>query len=194
MPNDTNIVEKKCALCGLLDHLNEKNSLCGYCHAYTTNKREKTKETAIKNMLEKYFKIYSHDKVIDVNCNLKRPDIVIDMQAFVLVVEVDEFQHSKSGYSCECEQARMGLVHQAFGSIPLVMLRYNPDNYKVDNKIIRPSAAREKELLDLIKTLSNTEIINHAFLVCHLYYDEYKGIPEFYNVDYIDNIVTKVTL
>lgn len=68
------------------------------------------------------------DKVIDNGkCGLERPDFYIDSAPHILIIEVDEDQHS--GRACECEQIRMVNISQS-NSLPTVFLQFDPDKYK----------------------------------------------------------------
>lgn len=45
----------------------------------------------------------------------------------MIIVECDENQHGS--YACECELGRMITLFQDYGGMPVVFIRYNPDNY-----------------------------------------------------------------
>lgn len=55
------------------------------------------------------------------------PDIRIDCLSYQLIVEIDEFKHRGSRYSCE--EQRMRDIIAKLGQ-PCVFIRYNPDNKK----------------------------------------------------------------
>lgn len=48
-----------------------------------------------------------------------------------MIVEVDENQHET--YDCTCENKRVMALFQDLGSRPLVMIRFNPDEYTTMN-------------------------------------------------------------
>ena len=48
---------------------------------------------------------------------------------FNLIVEVDEFKHE--GYDTTCELSRLNNLYEDLGHMPLVMVRFNPDAFKV---------------------------------------------------------------
>ena len=66
-----------------------------------------------------------YNKTIDGGCSRRMPDIYLDCGTHNLVVEIDENQHSN--YSCE--NKRIMELFQDGGSIPLVVIRFNPDTY-----------------------------------------------------------------
>ena len=45
----------------------------------------------------------------------------------VLIVEIDENQHK--GYDTSCDNKRVCALYQDFGYIPIVFVRFNPDDY-----------------------------------------------------------------
>ncbi|MDD4930849.1 MAG: hypothetical protein PHG66_01685 [Candidatus Colwellbacteria bacterium] len=73
-------------------------------------------------------KIY-YDKTIEGGCSKKRPDWFIDMLTHSIIIECDENQHVN--YSCDNKRT-MGLFTD-LGNRPLVMIRFNPDRYKMSD-------------------------------------------------------------
>lgn len=76
-----------------------------------------------------------HDKPIPGSKSQKRPDIcTLVNDAFVLVIEVDEFQHkldcNRKFYEDGREMQRIKAIRKDCGKWPLVMIRFNPDFYK----------------------------------------------------------------
>jgi hypothetical protein len=68
------------------------------------------------------------DKRIQDGCSARRPDILVDLGYQVLMVEVDENQHNT--YDCSCENKRLMLLAQDLDHRPMVVIRFNPDNYE----------------------------------------------------------------
>jgi hypothetical protein len=73
------------------------------------------------------------DKQIEGGCSKKRPDVFIHMGEYSIVLECDEDQHKKD-YTCE--NKRMMELFQDNNSIPLVMIRFNPDSYTMNEEKI----------------------------------------------------------
>ncbi len=70
----------------------------------------------------------------------RKPDVLIDMGEWVVVVEVDEGQHKQDSYKSSCENKRIMQIFDDMGRRPIVFVRFNPDNY-VDaegNKVLSP--------------------------------------------------------
>jgi len=104
-------------------------------------KRVKKHEEKVENLLREEIDIpfTYRDEVVDRVCSNKRPDFVYHCGTHVVIVEVDEDQHKS--YKCTVygdnkegkmkgENIRMFEIAQSFDGLPVVFLRYNPDNYK----------------------------------------------------------------
>jgi len=87
--------------------------------------RDKLREYFPEECIEMFF-----DQRVDGGCSGRKPDVLIDMLTFSIVIECDEFQHK--AYDTECENKRMMQLFEDLGSRPLVMIRFNPDAYVND--------------------------------------------------------------
>jgi Holliday junction resolvase len=126
--------------------------------------------------------IESYDRVVANGCSKRRPDFILDYGTFKVVLEVDERAHAT--YDCGCEQRRMLAIYQDFGGSDVVFVRYNPDSYRdKTGEIHPPDTKRERILLDLLRSLANTEIRNCHLTVYYLFYNEWNGTPVRYDVD-----------
>jgi len=79
-------------------------------------------------------------------CAIYRPDFVWETATHVVVLEVDEHQHSVSSYKPKCEFQRMCTLCGAFG-MPMVMVRYNPDAFKLSGETCRTQQVNRLHLL-----------------------------------------------
>lgn len=97
----------------------------------------KTKEKCVVDFISEKFPDWTiiWDKKIQDGCSRRRPDMFIDFGEFVLVIEIDEEQHSDYGSSCE--NKRLMLLSQDIFHRSMVVIRFNPDSYidKDQNKI-----------------------------------------------------------
>lgn len=107
---------------------------CYRCFIYTFPdspmvRNHKTKEHAVVAYLREQFPDYTmqFDKSIQGGCSTKKPDVFVDFGEYVMIIEVDENQHKGSSYNCET--LRLMTLFQDAGSRPLVMIRFNPDQY-----------------------------------------------------------------
>lgn len=148
-------IKKKCINCNTTNVnqglVSPYNKFCTACYVNKFPERAKTrkylkKQAIFVGEIEQWLKYnereWNHlkmsvrydESVIAFNqCKIKRkPDILIDLQTHIIIIECDENQHSN--YDNSCERARNQEIVEAFGfEVPLIMLRFNPDSYE-DNK------------------------------------------------------------
>jgi len=59
-------------------------------------------------------------------------------------------------------------------TLPVLFLRYNPNSFRVDRKVCRPSKyVREKRLVEFLKTVR----FDQPFAVTYMFYDSEDGLP-----------------
>ena len=154
-------------------------------------RNHKTKERAVADFVRKSYPNYTitFDQRIADGCSRRRPDIFVDMGPYVVVVETDENAHN--GYDCSCENKRLMELFVDAGSRPIVMVRFNPDQYYTQRGksvpscwgytkekglcIVKPNKTVEwdtrlatlKTTLDMVFSQGPTKEVD----VIHLYYD-----------------------
>ena len=128
------IKHKTCILCPTRPSNKHYKGYCYRCFIYTFPdspilRNHKTKERHVADFIKKEFPQYNFtfDKIIQDGCSRRRPDILLDMAEYVIIIEIDENQHQK--YDSSCENKRLMEIFQDCGSRPLVMIRFNPDQY-----------------------------------------------------------------
>ena len=124
----------------------EKNDfVCYFC---SDNARKKTKEYKVLKFLKETFPnlriVHNRGAGTECNDNHLFPDFRIDLDSFILITEVDEYQHRR--YDKRCELVRMYNIAAELG-LPCVFIRYNPDTYRRNNKIKKISQKFRLELL-----------------------------------------------
>ena len=137
----------------------------GYCLFCYTNlfpdkpitRNYKTKEYAVVEYVKNEFGdyIWKADKKIDGGCSKRRPDLLLDLGYQIIIVEIDENQHID--YDCSCENKRIMELSQDLGYIPIVFIRFNPDDYKIDGKVISSCWTYNKKGLCVIKKSKENE-------------------------------------
>jgi len=172
--NEFNLLLKKCVKCSKIEICNKD----GYCYEYCINgeyyiKSKKYKELRIMCLLNNQIDMEPllSNKIINFRCNSKRPDRIYDCGTYFLVIEIDEHQHRAYG----CELNRMYLIAQALG-MPVIFLRYNPDEFKNNNKNAEiTNNQREDILIQWVKYLMNSQPTNQdQYLRCaYLFYDNH---------------------
>ena len=133
-----NVISKTCKSewCNTL----VKNKYDGYClHCFihlfpekTVVRNYKTKERSVAEFVLREFPQYpwTNDKQIQDGCSRRRPDLFMDFGYQILIIEIDENQHTGENYGdCSCENKRMMLLSQDVGHRPIVFIRFNPDDY-----------------------------------------------------------------
>ena len=107
---------------------------CGRCFSflYPNDQRARYlryKERAVaKFVLEKFPEVpWRTDRQIPGGCSRRRPDIFVDLGAYALSVEVDEFEHA--AYPCLCENKKMMEHFLDAKSKPHFFIRFNPDAF-----------------------------------------------------------------
>jgi len=130
-----------------------KGSLCTTCQP-VANRYARAKESSVAG----YLKQWSDDSKIPIYaswnkqvkgsntaiCGAMRPDFIWELVTHIVMLEVDEDQHSF--YTPKCEFQRMCNLSGSFG-MPAVMIRYNPDAFKISGETKRTNKTTRLPLL-----------------------------------------------
>jgi hypothetical protein len=174
--NEINLCEAKCKSCNLIMILN-KDEKCEFCDPIHFEKIRLSKQKDLMDYLDSVG-LYgnSTDKPINNGlCGKERPDRTYEMIDKIIVLECDEYQHKDR--NCVCEQTRMINITQSYGGIPVYFIRWNPDNYKSNNK--NENIKKRYILLEgvLRNILDNKlELPKALCSALYLYYDGWKCI------------------
>jgi hypothetical protein len=135
----SDIVSKVCRTCPT--YINNK-TYDGYCYrcfiqAFPDNtlvRNHKTKERTVADFIRNSYPNFdlAFDKSITDGCSRRRPDVYLDMGDHIIIIEVDENQHS--AYDVSCENKRTMTLFLDAGSRPLTFIRFNPDGYYAHDK------------------------------------------------------------
>lgn len=113
---------------------------CRFCFMHTfpdkpVARNYKTKESAVAEYVKSKFSGFTwiSDKIVSGGCSRRRPDLLLDMGYQVIIVEIDENQHTE--YDCSCENRRIMELSQDVGHRPIVFIRFNPDDYMTTTNI-----------------------------------------------------------
>lgn len=146
-PNMMNVTGLKCKTegCYTIPYSKNLEKYKGHClrcfiHHFPDepiSKNYKTKELSVVDFVKKAFPdwTYNCDKKIQDGCSKRRPDIFVDFGEFVMIVEIDEGEHCR--YENICENKRIMELSQDIGHRPMVIIRFNPDDYKIKNQKIK---------------------------------------------------------
>ena len=152
------------------------------------SKNYRTKEQCVVDFIKKTFPNFTwrFNKTVEGGCSKRRPDIICDFGSHVIILEVDEFKH----YGYLCENRRTMELMRDNGLRPMIIIRFNPDNYvdETGNKVtscwgmdkkgicrVKPSKTEEWQLR-LNKVLeevekASTQVPEKELTVVHLFYD-----------------------
>jgi hypothetical protein len=129
----------------------------------------------MSDYLDKHFGMeYLHcsDRVIrGAACTKYRPDKLYTSPNVVLQVECDEHQHRGQPYSCE--QRRISEIFEEFGGKKLIVIRWNPNNYKRMNKL--PRVTRQDRLRRLVEAMMGCLVdwaVRPMISIVYMYYDQ----------------------
>jgi hypothetical protein len=144
-------------------HVGEKyDGYCLYCFINLfpdkpVSRNYKTKEYSVVEFVKNTFPDLSWitDKIISGGCSKRRPDLLLDIGNQILIVEVDENQHTD--YDCSCENKRIMELSQDVGHRPIVIIRFNPDDYKLNGKNITSCWCQNKNGICVVKKSKTKE-------------------------------------
>jgi hypothetical protein len=153
-----------CVNCKLVRKSKKYDNHCLRCFIYLfpdqpVTRNYKTKESAtcqfIKNIFPNF--TWNLDKTIEDGCSKRRPDLMCDLGYQVIIIEVDENQHTN--YDCSCENKRIMQLSEDVGHRPIIFIRFNPDDYINSNgeKITSCWAITPKTGILKIKNNKNDE-------------------------------------
>ena len=204
----SDVIHNQCESCKLTQ-VTRNGEYCAVCDEFEKNdgasRKTRDKERAvIRALLENnipnvdYIRVYDvkYNKSIGKACGSYRPDILIDCGTFMIIIEVDEFQHRPryvtnitreidddgierltkrarvvSNYEGSCELTRMINIRFACG-VPCYVIRFNPDPFKINGVPGRVSIGmRHAELCRQIKSMM-MKPPRSDLVVTYMYYDD----------------------
>lgn len=171
IPSEVNLLEQRCTSCTLLTIVDSAGR-CETCDPAAFKRVRLAKQNMVRDfLLAQRITFETVDKMVDGGaCGRERPDFYIDCGTHILIIEVDEHQHSER--ACECEQTRMVNVSQSNG-MRTMFLRWNPDKYKTRKGQKMDTTARRLDvLLEYVRHYQTTpppDFLN----VIYLYVDDF---------------------
>ena len=187
LPDDSNVVERECSSCHLMEIISDELSFKGQCNVCNDfQEYNSRKEHIVMDILKLHdLEPDIRDKIYDSKCSKKRVDGIYDCKTHFILLEIDEHQHSSSKY--DCERVRMKNLSQEFGGAPVIFVRFNPDSYRDQFEgYVAPNI--EGRMFKLIETIRRMWDYKPSCLlsVVYLYYDLYveTGIPEVEKIEF----------
>ncbi|KKM63509.1 hypothetical protein LCGC14_1510710, partial [marine sediment metagenome] len=141
--DDVDMISKKCGGCGDPYFIPYTETKCAGCIGFAKRKGNRgLKEKRVETCLLQLSLILGinkpvRDRIVSYGCSKRRPDFYYSefSDAFSLIVEVDENQHSR--YTCGIQgelQRMITLYEEDSGGFPLLFIRFNPDPYYYKGK------------------------------------------------------------
>jgi len=181
---EENLVYQRCPMCGLVDLLHPTLGVCDTCDPSAFMKyRRGRKERVVLRLFEGLGYDFVHDTRNPGGCLATRPDFRFEATSgIIVIVEVDEEQHTARGYTPECELARMkNMVHASW--TPHVFIRYNPDAYTTNGiKFNPPISERHRVLCKTLDTCLELPYDSIMLRETRLFYDGYTPRNDTLNV------------
>lgn len=161
-----NVKSKTCKtyLCSTIvhRHRDKYDGYCLRCYMFLfpdkpVSRNYKTKEYAVVEYVTTNFSQFPWiaDKTVSGGCSKRRPDLMLDLGYQILIIEVDENQHID--YECSCENKRIMELSQDLGHIPIIFIRFNPDDYQKDGENITSCWGQDKNGICVVKKIKRTE-------------------------------------
>ena len=141
------VKHKQCVLCNMIRSQKKYDWHCFGCYCYTFPdkaivRNHKTKENQIMADLLKVYPNIVRDSRISGGCSKRRPDGLIRLNDYNIIIEIDENQHNAIGYSCE--NKRTMEIFQDLGNSPLTVIRFNPDKFAKEQSLFMTTKATGK--------------------------------------------------
>tara|TARA_R100001163_G_C5068360_1_gene208486 strand:+ start:1445 stop:3634 length:2190 start_codon:yes stop_codon:yes gene_type:complete len=175
------VISQPCNGCNFIEIIDEEG-FCSACHPdkFKTARLAKQRQVVAwlnANGFNDYKSIDTvPDEIMECREGQKytyRPDIFYDCGTHYVIVEVDEKQHSDDTYK-RCDIPRMINIQQSL-ALPTIFIRYNPDSFKIDNKIINVSNANRMQKLGEWISHTKNNITTDPLTVVYLFYDGYNA-------------------
>ena len=157
------VKNKTCKSSWCFTQVQEKyDGYCLFCYINLfpdkpVSRNYKTKEYSVVEYIKTQFPNYNWiaDKIISGGCSKRRPDLLLDIGYQIVIIEVDENQHTD--YDCSCQNKRIMELSQDLGHRPIVFIRFNPDDYKKNGTNITSCWGQDKKGICVVKKSKKNE-------------------------------------
>lgn len=157
-----NVISKRCKSTWCSTRFTKKyDGYCLFCYMNlfpdkAVSRNYKTKEYSVVEYVKtSHPHPWISDKQIDGGCSHRRPDLLLDLIDQVIIVEIDENQHTE--YDCSCENKRIMELSQDLAHRPIVFIRFNPDDYKNGVTMIRSCWNKDNKGICFVKKSKQEE-------------------------------------
>lgn len=157
---------------GFLLEMSYKNNVSNAITLVHKERPELSRTDALYQVVNDGIVGINSDKIVEGRCSKKRPDFIkyTEWGGGAIVLEVDEHQHNRKNYLCECETTRMKQIYHDIGMENVFYIRYNPDKYKpIEGRQVSDSK-RHDMLVKIVKKYIEKKP-QHSCSVIYLFYD-----------------------
>jgi hypothetical protein len=166
-----NVKDKTCKSDWCTTIVQEKyDGYCLFCYINLfpdkpVSRNYKTKEYAVVEYVKNKFPNlhWIADKIVNGGCSRRRPDLLLDLGYQIVIVEVDENQHTD--YDCSCQNKRIMELSQDLGHRPIVFIRFNPDDYEKDGITITSCWGQNKNGICVVKKSKKDEWVQRLIVL-----------------------------
>jgi hypothetical protein len=144
-----NVKSKTCKSEWCSTQVKKYDGYCLFCYMNLfpdkpVSRNYKTKEYAVVEHVKTKFPNHRWiaDKIISGGNSKRRPDLLLDLSYQIVIVEVDENQHTE--YDCSCQNKRIMELSQDLEHRPIVFIRFNPDDYEKEGTNITSCWGKDK--------------------------------------------------
>lgn len=175
---------------------NKTSHICRTCLRKATGKNSRIEIQMSKYLDEHFgteFLLASDTRIYGEACQKYRPDKLYASPGLIVSIECDEQQHAYSGNDYSCDEARITHLYDEFPGHKYIVIRWNPDKYKLPEGKKRVSTKEQK--LELLLACMAEVIQNppeELIKIIYMFYDDdnellSKNIP--YSLVYDENDV-----
>ena len=158
-----NVISKTCKSEWCKTIVREKyDGYCLFCYMNLfpdkpVSRNYKTKEYAVVEHVKTKFPSLNWiaDKIINGGCSKRRPDLLLDLLYQIVIIEIDETQHTD--YDCSCQNKRIMELSQDLGHRPIIFIRFNPDDYEKDGINITSCWGQDGKGICVVKKSKKSE-------------------------------------
>jgi hypothetical protein len=158
-----NVKAKTCKSSWCTTVVNEKyDGYCLFCYMNLfpdkpVSRNYKTKEYAVVEHVKTKFPNHNWiaDKIVSGGCSKRRPDLLLDLLYQIVIIEIDENQHTD--YDCSCQNKRIMELSQDLGHRPIIFIRFNPDDYNQNGTNITSCWGQDKNGICIVKKSKRDE-------------------------------------
>ena len=165
LENMVNVISKTCKSDWCKTIVREKyEGYCLFCYMNLFPDKPvscnyKTKEYAVVEHVKNKFPNFNWiaDKIVNGGCSKRRPDLLLDLLYQIIIIEVDENQHTD--YDCSCQNKRIMELSQDLAHRPIVFIRFNPDDYNKNGTNVSSCWGPDKKGICVVKKSKKSEWI-----------------------------------